>query len=124
MPTNIKVILTEDFIRAAPDGTLDFAASSNLLKEVLTEIDTAGKYHVLVDTRKADVQLSTAEIFDLAVAVTTEPALARDKKFALLVPPEKKVDAGFFEDISINRGANLRAFTDFETAITWLILKE
>jgi hypothetical protein len=41
-----------------------------------------------------------------------------------MVPPEEEADARFFETVSLNRGANLRAFTDFEKAITWLIMKE
>ena len=123
MPTNIKIIHAQDFIRAQPDGALDLTASRNLLKDLVAGLDTAGKYHVLVDTRGADVRLSMTEIFELGEAVAAAPALA-NTKFALLVPPEEKVDAGFLETVSRNRGANLRAFTDFETAITWLIMKE
>ena len=123
MPTNIKIIHTQDFIRAKPDGVLDLSASRDLLKDLIAEFDTAGKYHVLVDTRGADVRLSITSIYELGIAIAAEPALAREK-IALLVPPEEKVDAGFFENVSRNRGANLRAFTDFETAITWLIMKE
>lgn len=123
MPMNIKIIQTEDFIRATPDGVLDLSASRDLLKQLVNEFDTAGKYHVLVDTRGADVRLSMVDIHELGVAIAAEPVLAREK-IALLVPPEEKIDAGFFETVSRNRGADLRAFTDFETAITWLIMKE
>lgn len=123
MPTNITIIHTQDFIRAKPDGALDLTASRKLLKDLVTELDTAGKHRVLVDTRGADVHLSTVEIFELGVAVAREPALAREK-IALLHPPEEKVDAGFFETVSLNRGASVRAFTEFEAAVTWLIMKE
>jgi hypothetical protein len=123
MPTTIKIIHAHDFIRVKPDGVLDLTASRELLKDLVAGLDTAGKYHVLVDTRGADVRLSTVEIFDLGVAVAEEPALGREK-VAVLVPPEDEVDADFFETVSVNRGADLRAFTEFETAITWLIMKE
>ncbi|TAK06385.1 MAG: hypothetical protein EPO39_09045 [Candidatus Manganitrophaceae bacterium] len=123
MPTNIQIIHTQDYIRAAPDGALDLTASRDLLKDLVTQFDTAGQYHVLVDTRGAEVRLSIINIFELGVALAAEPALAREK-VALLVPPEEKVNAEFFETVGINRGANLRAFTDFETAIRWLIMKE
>ena len=123
MPTNIKIIHTRDFIRAKPDGTLDFTASSQLLKDLATEVETSANYQVLVDTRGADVRLSTFEIYELGVALAGEPGVARGRRLAILVPPEDEVDAHFFEDVSVNRGADLRAFTDFETAITWLIMK-
>ena len=121
MPTNIRMIHTQDFIRARPDRTLDFAASYHLLKNLVTEFYTAGSYHVLVDTREAHVRLSTTEIFNLAVAMTDEPAFG-GKKFAVLVRPEEKVNADFFETVTNNRGRIVRAFTDFEIAITWLIM--
>jgi hypothetical protein len=121
MPTNIKIIHTRDFIRAKPDGVLDLAASRNLLRELVTEFDTAGKYHVLVDTRGADVRLSKIDLYELGSAVAAAPALAREK-VALLVPADDKLDADFFETVSRNRGASLRAFTEFESAITWLMV--
>ena len=123
MPTNIRIIHTRDFIRAKPDGILDLSASRSLLKDLVTQFDTAGRYRVLVDLRGAEVRLSTIEIYQVGVAVASETALAHEM-IALLAPPEKKVDVGFFESVSRNRGALLRAFTEFETAITWLITKE
>lgn len=123
MPTNIQIIHTQDFIRTAPNGALDLTASRDLLKDLVTQFDTAGQYHVLVDTRGAEVRLSIINIFELGVALAAEPALAR-QKVAILVPFEAKGKAEFFETVGINRGANLKVFTDFETAITWLIMKE
>ena len=123
MPTNIQIIHTEDFIRAKPDGSLDFAASRSLLKELVSEAETAGTYHVLLDTREAGVLLSATEIFELGVTVALEGALSGRRRLALLVPPEKKDDASFFESVSTNRGANIKALPDFETAITWLIME-
>lgn len=123
MPTDIKIIRTQDFMRATPEGVLDLKASRALLKDIVAKFNTAGAYHVLLDTRGADARLATMDIYELGVAVAAEPALRRDK-VALLVPPEAKLDADFFENVSHNRGADLRAFTDFETAIGWLIMNE
>jgi hypothetical protein len=124
MPTNIQIIHTEDFIRAKPDGSLDFAASRNLLMELVDESATATTHHVLLDTRQADIRLSSTEIFELAARVAHESALRGRSRLALLVPSEKGADARFFETVSTNQGANVRAFFDFEAAITWLIMKE
>lgn len=52
MPTNIRIIHTHDFLRAKPDGILDLATSCDLLKDLATESNTAGKYLLLVDTRR------------------------------------------------------------------------
>ncbi len=121
MPTNIKIIQTQDFIRAQPDGALDLTASRNLLKELVSEMVTAHKYRVLVDTRTADVRLSTIDMFELGRAVARA---FTGEKLAFLVSLADQLNAEFFEKVSRNRGAYLRAFTDFETAITWLIMEE
>jgi hypothetical protein len=123
VPTDIRIIAAQDFIRAAPDGTLDLAASRELLKDLATTVETAGVYQVLIDTRGAEDRLSTIDLYELGVAVASLPTLARNKT-ALLIPHGKEPKAGFFEDVTRNRGVNLKAFADFETAIAWLILKE
>ncbi len=121
MPTNIRIIQTQDFIRANPDGALDLTASRNLLKDLVSEMVTGHKYRVLVDTRIADVRLSALDMFELGRAVA---ATFRGEKLAFLVSLEDQLNADFFEKVSRNRGADLKAFTDFETAITWLIMEE
>lgn len=122
MPTNIKIIHTQDFIRADAEGTLDLNASRKILKDLLTTVDTGAQYHVLIDTRAADVRLSTIDIYTLAVAVAEEPTFAGNRRLAILVRPEEHVNAHFFETVASTRGRIIRAFTDFETAITWLIM--
>jgi hypothetical protein len=123
MPTDIRIIRTQDFIRAKPDGVLDLATSRDLLKDLAIESQKAGKYLLLVDTRGANVHLSRLDNVELGTAVAAEPALA-GKKIALLVAPEEQVDAVYFEAVTRSRGAYLRAFSEFESAIAWLIMRE
>jgi hypothetical protein len=42
----------------------------------------------------------------------------------LLVPLDKQNDAEFFESVARLEGANVKAFSDFDSAISWLILRE
>jgi hypothetical protein len=124
VPTNITIVQTRDFIRARPDGALDLEASRQLLLEVVSALHKAGKHSVLIDTRAAaPVRLSTTDLWNLGVAAGTQPALARGR-VALLVPLDKQDDAEFFESVARVEGANVRAFTDFESAISWLIMRE
>jgi hypothetical protein len=124
VPTNITIVQTRDFIRARPDGALDLDASRGLLVEVVAAIRRAGADNVLIDTRAAvPVRLSSNDLWSLGVAAGTQPALARGK-VALLVPVDKQDDAEFFENVARVEGANVKAFSDFERAITWLIMRE
>jgi hypothetical protein len=124
VPTNIAIIHTRDFIRARPDGALDLEASRGLLVEVVSAIRSAGEHNVLIDTRAAaPTRLSRADLWTLGVAAGTQPALAHGR-VALLVPLDKHDDAEFFEGVARLEGANVRAFSDFESAISWLIMSE
>ena len=124
MPTNIAIVHTSDFIRATADGRLDLDLSRKLLVEVVSATQSAGEHNVLIDTRAAaPTRLSRTDLWKLGVAAGTQPALAQGR-VALLVPLDKQDDAEFFESVARLEGANVRAFSDFESAISWLILRE
>ena len=124
MPTNIAIVHTSDFSRATADGRLDLDLSRKLLVEVVSAIRSAGEHNVLIDTRAAaPTRLSRTDLWKLGVAAGTQPALAQGR-VALLVPLDKQDDAEFFESVARLEGANVRAFSDFESAISWLILRE
>lgn len=122
--TNIAIVHTSDFIRVRPDGVLDLEASRKLLVDVVSAIRRVGEHNVLIDTRAAaPTRLSRADLGKLGVAASTQPALAQGR-IALLVPLDKQDHAEFFEGVAGMEGANVKAFSDFESAISRLILRE
>ena len=125
MPVNVKVINAKEFIRTTVSGALDFAESQRAILDIASQIKQPGEYEVLIDIRGAETILSIADLYELAVALTGQSSLI-DSKIGLLVPMTMNdVDqAHFFETVAQNRGARIRVFTDFEEAITWLILRE
>jgi hypothetical protein len=86
-------------------------------------IKIPGEFHLLIDTREAQVKLSTVDLFELGAAVAGYPTVAYSKT-VLLTPIGESERARFLELVAHNRGALLRAFTSFEDAITWLVMKE
>lgn len=124
MPTNITIVHTRDFIRAQPDGSLDLDTSRKLLVDVVSAMRTAEEHNVLIDTRATlPARLSKNDLWNLGVAAGTQRVLAQGR-VALLVPLDKQDDAEFFEAVARVEGANISAFTDFESAISWLIVRE
>ena len=123
MPVNVKVINTKEFIRATATGALDFAASKQAILDIASQIKQPGEYEVLIDTRGAEGTLSITELYELGVALADHPSLRRNK-IGLLVPMRGVYDARFLESVALNRGVQIRAFTDFEQAITWLVTRE
>jgi len=123
MPVNVKVINTKDFIKTTATGVLDFAASKQAILDIASQIKQPGEYEVLVDTRGAEVILSISDLYDLGVALADHPSL-RLSKIGLLTPKGAVDNAGFLETVASNRGVRIKAFTNFEQAITWLVMRE
>ena len=122
MPINLKVINTKDFIKTTVTGTLDFAASKQALLDILSLIKQPGEYDVLVNTREAESLLSIINLYELGEALASHPILRRSR-ICLLVPTKDIDKAGFFETVAVNRGVQIKAFADFEQAITWLVMR-
>ncbi len=123
MPVNVKVIHAKEFIRSTVSGALDFAESKRAILDLASQIKQPGEYEVLIDIRGAEPILSIADCYELAVALAGQPLLV-GSKIGLLGPMSSVDQAQFFETVAKNRGARIRAFTNFEEAITWLILRE
>ena len=123
MPVNVKVIHTKDFIKTTVRGVLDFALSRQALLDIASEIEHPGEYEILVDTREAEIVLSVVDIVQLGEALANHSSLRRSK-IGLLTPMRDAKQAEFLETVSVNRGARVRVFTDFEEAITWLVTQE
>jgi len=122
MPVNLKVINTKDFIKTTVIGTLDFAASKQTLLDILSLIKQPGEYDVLVDTRETESLLSITDHYELGEALASHPMLRRSR-ICLLVPTKDVDKAGFFETVTVNRGAQTKVFADFEQAIAWLVMR-
>jgi hypothetical protein len=120
MPTNIRIIHAHDFIKATPEGELNFETSKKALIEIASTTAHLVNYEILIDTRKAHVQMSVTDLWYLAVELSNLRN-AFSRKTAVLCPAERFDDAAFFALCSENRGFRINAFTSFEDAIEWLI---
>ena len=67
MPTNIRIIHAHDFVKATPEGQLDFEKSKKLLMEIASATSSLGDHEIILDIRKAQLEMSTTELWYLAV---------------------------------------------------------
>jgi hypothetical protein len=120
MPTNVKIIHAQDFLRATPGGVLDRAASEQLLSAITRASTALHDFQVLLDTRRALVVLDSADLWILARKVTEQygPSM---RKTAVLCPHERFNYARFFALCMANEGLKVRAFVAYEEAMEWLI---
>ena len=93
--------------------------SKKALVEVASMTAHLVKYKILLDTRKAQIQIPVADLWYLASELYNI-GKAFYQKTAILCPIEQFDYAAFFELCSKNRGFQIQAFTSFEAAIEWL----
>ena len=74
---------------------------------------------ILSDETDLVYRIGTFDVFASAKALAENaPRIVRA---ALVVNPVQIKDARFFETVAINRGLDVRMFTSFEEAKTWLL---
>jgi hypothetical protein len=123
MPTNIRIIHARDFIVASPEGKLDLAKTKELLANVASSEAPGIKYDIILDTRKADPELSATDLWQLASELGDYREGLRkgfSGKTAVICPHERRDNAAFFALCAQNRGLRVEAFISFEDAFNWL----
>ncbi len=122
MPANIRIIHAHDFIKATPEGKLDLDESKKLLIEIASAAAPLVDYDIVLDTRKAQSELSVTDLWYLVAEISDNfrKAFSRSRKTAVLCPLERFDHAGFFALCAQNRGLQISAFTSFTDAYEWL----
>jgi hypothetical protein len=78
-----------------------------------------GRPKVLLDCRKMTGDLSVFTRFHVAEYGATKGHQLR--QFALVGDKEVVLPDKFAETVAVNRGMNMKAFTDFDEAVLWLL---
>jgi len=121
MNLNVRVIRSQDFLKATPSGELDLEASKQLLLALAMKNSASDQYDILVDARHATSRLSLTDVAEL-VDVMIENRDSFRSQLAILTRPESTLEiAKFMELYAGNRGFQVAAFKDFEEAINWLM---
>lgn len=77
-----------------------------------------GAVRVLCDERSLEYRLGVIDTYRAAKTVAASaPSVVR---VAIVCHPACVEDAGFFENVAVNRGLTLRTFTDLAAATAWL----
>ena len=122
-PPHVKVIHGRDFIRAQPQGDLHIEDSLRLLLDIAAAAADLKAHDVVLDMRQVDSHLSAADLWTLAQKLT-EYRDVFTRKTAVLCPLERFDKARFFAMSAENHGFNIRAFTDYEGAMEWILFDE
>ncbi len=116
-----EIKIEDGYIRATmkPDFGLDY------FRHVLLRISDASSLHdlgkVLIDGRdvvlKAD--FTVLELYEVAQFIR-DTFTRGSHRIALVAKPEHITPDKFVENVAVNRGLNLKAFSDIDAAREWL----
>ena len=124
MSYDMRVIPISEFLRTDVSGEIDLQASRAILKQLLDSCASHNIHHILIDTREASSRASTVDVWSLANDLGSL-GMGTEDRIAILNRPKDDFDRGaFLELCATNRGYQLRAFRDFESAFTWLTSEE
>ena len=124
MTTKIKIVTTGDFLEVTPEGIINIATSRQLLVDIAKAEHQPVDYDLLIDFRDTTWHMSTIDLYQLASELTQHGDTFRRKVALLVFPGAAFNSAEFFETCSHNRGFLVEAFTDFESALRWLLAPE
>jgi hypothetical protein len=120
---DLRLIQTADFILVNPGGVVDAQRSKQKLARIAEACQEQDVDRVLLDLR--DVQSGARPVFapaDLAALVDTfhEMGFARRQRLGVLYKVDPHHDARMFAFIGGERGWNVKAFDNYEDALSWL----
>jgi hypothetical protein len=121
MATKIKIVTAGDFLEVTPDGIINITTSSSLLVKIAKAEHPPADYDLLIDFRDTEWKMSTLDLYQLAKELALHGDTFRRKVAILVVPGVDFDSASFFETTSLNRGFQVNAFQDYESAIRWLL---
>lgn len=119
MTTKIKLIRSVEYLQTSPEGEINFDKSKMVLAEMAKAKRPPADFDILLDFRRAQWILSTADIYYLAAELGKHNHTYRDKVAVLVLPGNNFDKSEFFELCAQNRGFNVETFTNYEEAVQW-----
>lgn len=123
MPLELQIIRASEFIRLGAHGHYDLAASKTALAVIARACRKRGIERALMDLRA--LRPGPRPVFsraDLIALVNTfhEVGFTRQQRLAVLYHSDPHHRTRLFAFLSTLRGWTVRAFDDFEKALSWL----
>ncbi|MDD2735919.1 MAG: hypothetical protein PHF56_18450 [Desulfuromonadaceae bacterium] len=121
MATIFKIVTAHEFLEITADGIIDLATSRKLFADIAGVVNLDENQDLLVDFRGTESKLTITDVYQLAAELIQHGTSFR-RKVALVVTPGLNFNrASFFVTCSDIRGFSVKAYTDFEAAMRWIL---
>jgi hypothetical protein len=120
MELDICIFRHNEFLKMMPSGEIDLEQSKAILLRLAALNKPPNNRNVLLDCRAVTTRLTITNVIEL-VRVMIDHRDSFRNKLAIITRPGSQYElAEFIELYTGNRGFQVSAFDDFETAILWL----
>jgi hypothetical protein len=120
MASSLTIVDSGEYLLAEFSGEFSIEAAKHCIDSMKNASIEKHQSKVLLDCRKMSGPMPITDRFVVAAyAATTRTAIA---KLAMLNRPDVILPDNFVENVAVNRGANVKVFTDFEKAVRWLLV--
>jgi hypothetical protein len=121
MGWKIELIQSRGIIRLIMSGSITFPDVARLRSEAADLAKAHSVCKFVSDYRNASLDVSTFDIYRLPDDLA-RIGFSRKHKLAMVCPASaaNRADFAFFETVAVNRGLQVRLFTDDGAAMTWL----
>jgi len=123
MPLELQIIRASEFVRIGPENHLDMDESKKALVMIGKACRLRGINQAMLDLRQLPIPekplFSPTQLAEL-VDTFQRTGFGKHQRLAILYRSDPHYGARMFAFISKMRGCQVKAFPDFEQAITWL----
>jgi hypothetical protein len=116
MSLEIRTSTTDEYLMLKVSGPYNLTEFKSLILLMRVKAAEFGHIRVLADLRGVEQDVPGYDRFILGEYYAKE--IRYKLKMAVVGPPERIT--GFFEDVAVNRGGNVRIFSDEQSALRWL----
>jgi hypothetical protein len=119
MSYNVKITDQGEYLLVEYSGDFSVGAGKQSIDAMVDAAREKDRSKVLFDCREIRGSLPIIDRFEVAAyAAKTRKVIAR---LAMLTRPDVVLPDNFVENVAVNRGANVKVFTDSESALRWLL---
>jgi hypothetical protein len=118
MSEDVRLIEKEGYLHFEFAAEFSIPAAKRAVDEMVNTCMKRNCTRVLFDCRRMTGPLSTMDRFD--VAQYGSEKIERSIRIAMLGREDQVLPDKFFENVAVNRGMDLKLFTDIDEAVGWL----
>lgn len=122
MPYRINIKENQEYILVDQYGEVNVDEVDEIRDSIFKLVADSGLSRVLVDVRSVTNDLSVTDSFNITLDHVNYPTAFPKPRAALITRPDQQESAKFIENVAVNRGLPIRAFTDLEQGLKWLLM--